>query len=1376
MIELDQQATTMVPRSSAECTQESTKVRFLVIAGVSSHGSCGTTSRQSRRRPFLLLGRHGLLRVILLVAGIVIAMSTQIAAAQNAIQRENSLPGTPGWNDFTAPDAPDTLSGFGSTISVNAGDSIDFYVTTTAPNFTVDIYRTGYYQGIGARLVQSMGSFTGHHQAIPSPDAVTGIVACTNWVKSTTLQVPSTWVSGVYLAKLTDPAGDSSFIFFVVRNDGGHEDILFQSSVTTYEAYNDWGQTSLYANETNKSIYPYAHATKVSFDRPFNPQGSNGAGQYFSYEQYFVFWLEQQGYNVAYTTDVDTDTGVNPLSNHKAFLSVGHDEYWSRGMRTNVENAIAGGVNVGFFSANTMYWQIRFEPNISGVPNRVEVGYKDYAYSPSAPGPDPEWQVDNTVLTTNWRDPLVNQPENALIGVMFESAADGSYVVQNATNWVYANTGFADGTKVPGIVGYEYDKIWNNGFSPAGLTILSQSPVVDGSGLHSNSNSTIYTAPSGARVFASGTIEWSLALANINTTTLANAGIQRATANILNNFLTGTPFATFSPSSINFYGGVVGAASPAQTITITSTGSTTLSLSSISISGTNASDFSQTNNCPATMTTGVSCTVQITFTPGATGTRAATLLVADNTTGSPHSVSLSGLGQSTSGPVVSLTPTSINFGFQNVGTSSAAQPITLSNIGSAPLNISSIGASGSAAGDFITNSNCPQGAGSLTVGSSCIVNVQFSPTQAGSRTASIVITDNAPDSPESISVAGTSISPIVFFKDGFESGDLSQWTLASSDSTGQRKVETTVTNNGQYAAAFTNASGQYSYIYTALPGGPQTQTFTRFYFQATNVGTSSMLALARNANGGNTWEVDYDANRHGLDIYFWNSSGGTYSLFSPVNGIVANTWYCVELQDTQTTAGQAEVWINGASVGSVSANLANSNPMARLLLINGVTGTFYFDDVVVANVYNGPAQPTPVISVNPSSLSFGTWGVNGAGEGVSDDPPQDSQTLTILNKGNAPLNFGSFTISGANASDFSAGQCSGALAPNASCLLTVTFNPTALGSRGANLVITDNDPTSPQTIQLSGTGINPGPAVAVAPASLNFGSQMLTTTNSQTITVTSDGTSPLSISSIAVAGTSQGDFTEQDNCPIGSTTLAVNASCTITITFNPTANGARDASITIVDNAADSPQSVPLSGSGYTATLYFNDGFETGDFSQWNLPNGDSNGQLSVQTTVKHSGAYAAAVNIASGQYAYLYTALSGGPQTQTFTRFYFQTTNVGTSTILAEGRNANGGETWEVDYNGNRHGLDFYFWTSSGSVYSISSATQVIAANTWYSIEIEDNQTTAGKAEVWLNGASIGAVDADLSNPNPMARLLLFDQVVGTFYFDDVSVANVYQ
>src|ERR1700747_2635844 len=138
------------------------------------------------------------------------------AATPNAIQQENSLPGTPDWNTFTASSQQDALSGFGSAISVNHGGSIDFYVTTTAASFNIDIYRTGYYQGIGARLIESLGSFPGVHQAIPSPDPVTGMVACTSWTKATTLAVPSTWVSGVYLAKLTSPAGNSSFIFFVV--------------------------------------------------------------------------------------------------------------------------------------------------------------------------------------------------------------------------------------------------------------------------------------------------------------------------------------------------------------------------------------------------------------------------------------------------------------------------------------------------------------------------------------------------------------------------------------------------------------------------------------------------------------------------------------------------------------------------------------------------------------------------------------------------------------------------------------------------------------------------------------------------------------------------------------------------------------------------------------------------------------------------------------------------------------------------------------------------------------------------------------------------------------------------------------------------------
>ncbi len=288
----------------------------------------------------------------------------------------------------------------------------------------------------------------------------------------------------------------------MVRDDGGHEAIDFQTSVTTYQAYNTWGGTSLYNNNTNLSIFKGPHATKVSFDRPFNPGDSNGAGHYFFYEYKFVYWMESQGYDVSYTTDVDTDLNVGPLTNHRAFLSVGHDEYWSKGMRDNVQNAINAGVNVGFFSGNGMYWQIRFEPNAAGVADRVEVGYKDFATDTTPPGPDPQWNVNNAIVTTNWRADPVNKPENAVMGVMFEDQTLNQqsypFVVQNASNWVYAGTGFVNGSSVPGIVGYEYDKVFNNGLTPAGLTILGNSPLVGANSENSDSNATLYYCTQGS--------------------------------------------------------------------------------------------------------------------------------------------------------------------------------------------------------------------------------------------------------------------------------------------------------------------------------------------------------------------------------------------------------------------------------------------------------------------------------------------------------------------------------------------------------------------------------------------------------------------------------------------------------------------------------------------------------------------------------------------------------------------------------------------------------------------------------------------------------------------------------------------------------------
>jgi hypothetical protein len=417
---------------------------------------------------------------------------------------------------------------------VNLGGSIDFFVGTTTATVSIDIYRTGWYNGVGARLVTSMGSFTGVRQLVPSPNATTGMIACT-WTKTTTLNVPTNWTTGVYLARLNGSDGRSSWIFFVVRNDAGHEKYLVQTSVTTYQAYNTWGGISLYVNNTNKSVYPYDHATKVSFDRPFNEGVVGGAGEYLKWEVAFVRWAESQGYDLSYASDVDTHVSGANLLNHKALIVLGHDEYWTKGMRDNVDNAISKGVHAAFFAGNSIDWQVRLESNSGGVANRVMVAYKNYAASATAPGPDPMYNVNNSLLSDMWSSSYVNRPENATMGLQAIGIANGDYVVQNASNWVYAGTGFNNGTVVTGIVGYEYDVAVSNGSQPAGLVLLSSSPM--GSG-RPNANSSLYQAASGAWVFAAGSIDFVKGLNSYgwDCTTCVNAGIQRMTANILNTF------------------------------------------------------------------------------------------------------------------------------------------------------------------------------------------------------------------------------------------------------------------------------------------------------------------------------------------------------------------------------------------------------------------------------------------------------------------------------------------------------------------------------------------------------------------------------------------------------------------------------------------------------------------------------------------------------------------------------------------------------------------------------------------------------------------------------------------------------------------------
>jgi hypothetical protein len=169
-------------------------------------------------------------------------------------------------------------------------------------------------------------------------------------------------------------------------------------------------------------------------------------------------------------------------------------------------------------------------------------------------------------------------------------------------------------------------------------------------------------------------------------------------------------------------------------------------------------------------------------------------------------------------------------------------------------------------------------------------------------------------------------------------------------------VQSAVVNSGSYAASFSNtSSGQFVYLYSDLASGPQTQTYTRFYFRFSSLAGSTPIAFGRDVNGNNLWEVDFDAGRQGLDVYFWNGARTRYDVYSNTNVLSANTWYSIEVQSSETTSGHGEVWLNGNSIGSVDADLSVTNGYARLFLYNEATGTAYFDDVKVTNSYNGTA-------------------------------------------------------------------------------------------------------------------------------------------------------------------------------------------------------------------------------------------------------------------------------------------------------------------------------------------------------------------------------------------------------------------------------------
>lgn len=490
------------------------------------------------------------------------AASGTAGTADNDVTVENAKPGTQSWKvdgldatlvertNFVGTDTDDAPSDSGALIlpnatstgqvegyagaeSVNRGSALNFHVTSKVARFDMRFYRMGWYGGNDATEVASALNIAGVQRSVPVPDA-NGMVAA-NWPVSYTLATGATWTSGVYLAALipTGTTVPSAYVPFVVRNDASTSAFLYVVGSSTSQAYNPWGGKSLY--EYNS---PGGRAKKISFDRPY--ADGYGAGLFFDGDYYMVRFLEREGYDVSYASSSDVAQSAGLMTNHRAFLSAFHDEYWSKSMRDNLETWLGQGKHAAFMGANSMYWQTRLENAADGRPARTIVCYKDIALDP----------VQGATTTVQFRQAPANRPENSTLGSMYESDfAYGNsvpWIVRSAAHWIYNGTGLADGAQIPKAVGYEWDRTFANGLTPSNVVVLSAS-VPQANALH---ESTIYQRPSGALVFNAGTIYWPWLIDNA--TWGVDTRVQQMTRNLLNAMInpSGPPATTLPPTTV----------------------------------------------------------------------------------------------------------------------------------------------------------------------------------------------------------------------------------------------------------------------------------------------------------------------------------------------------------------------------------------------------------------------------------------------------------------------------------------------------------------------------------------------------------------------------------------------------------------------------------------------------------------------------------------------------------------------------------------------------------------------------------------------------------------------------------------------------------
>ena len=521
---------------------------------------------------------------------------------------------------------------------------------------------------------------------------------------------------------------------------------------------------------------------------------------------------------------------------------------------------------------------------------------------------------------------------------------------------------------------------------------------------------------------------------------------------------------TLGPTSFSFGSWPAKTTSTSEIFTLSNIQTVPLSISSISASG----DFGETSNCaiaPNTLPAGATCKIAVTFTPTVIGARTGMLTVTDGASNSPQTAQLSGTGVAP----VSLSSASLVFASQVENTTSSPTSITLYNFQTVPLTISGI----SASGNFSTTSTCPLSPATLGARSTCTISVTFTPTTLGTLTGTLTITDSASNSPQTAQLSGTGTAPV----------GLSSASLA-------------------FASQFENT--------TSSP-----VSITLYNYQTVPLTISGISASG-------------------------NFSTTTTCPLSPAT-LGARSSCTISVSFTPTAVG--------AQTGTLTiTNGASNSPQTVQLSGTG----------------------TAPVSLSSASLTFANQFENTTSSPAS---------ITLYNYQTVPLTISGISASGNFSTTSTCPLSPATLGARSSCAISVTFTPTTLGTQTGTLTIADGASNSPQTAQLSGTGTAP---VSLSSASLTFASQVIgTTSGGKSETLKNSQSVPLTISSISVSG----NFSQASNCPLSPNKLAAGASCTISVTFTPSALGTLTGTLTITDSASTSPQAVSLSGAGTLAGL-----------------------------------------------------------------------------------------------------------------------------------------------------------------------------------------------